>query len=123
MVQDETKKSEASKAKRKHTGASKRSAQKRVGRPVSMQPIDLGTPAKSGAAQEANGRSAVASGGKERVDAETNTEAFKAIKSVDIKCTVAVDARGLPAVVVHGAERIYERLAVIVSLSSTSHHF
>ena len=126
MAADETKseasklKGEGPKAKRKRRGASKRSAQRRVGRPVSMQPIALATPAKSAAAQEANGRTAVAAGRKERADAETNTQAFKAIKSVCVKFSVGLDARGLPAVVVHGAELLCERLAVIVEVEAMS---
>ena len=106
--------------KRKRRGAAKRSARRRVGDRADMQPLDAATPARSAAALEANARAAVAGGRKERADAETNVEAFHAIKTLCVRYSAQLGARGMPVVVTHGAELVCEQLAVIVEVESLS---
>ena len=95
---------------RKHTGASKRDARKRVGAPRLDEsfPSDLATPAKSAQAQEGNARdSAPPRHVRSGVDAETNYRSLQGDQRHSPPATGAArPSAGCRWWQVHGAEPI-----------------
>jgi len=111
---------QASSKKRRHTGAAKRAAQRKLGRRVAAQRIDLSTAAESAKAQYENGRAASAGGRKSRVEPEVNIAAFPLVRAAWASHEAACSARGTTKMVVKGAELNLDRLSVIVEVASLS---
>jgi hypothetical protein len=105
---------------KKNTGKAKKKGARRVGPKGAWMPLEQATPAKSAQAMIANGRSAMASGRKARVAPEVNVSAYKPIHALYLKYATLFDERGMPKVVLQGAEQVCDQLSVSIEVDALS---